>query len=417
MVAGGVGLVARTVRAHPAIPTIICGPLIHSGPGCSPWKVVASANIASSKNDILHGAAAISSSDVWAVGYSQQTTGSFYQTLTEHWNGSAWSIVASPNGGTADNKLQAVAAISSSDVWAVGYSQSSGTYSALIEHWNGATWSIVPSGATGVLYSVAALATDNVWAVGMAINPGGGSSTLVEHWDGSSWSVVPSPNGSLVGGNHLYGVAAVATNDIWAVGGYGAASGDQTLVEHWDGNTWSVVPSPNGSILTNELFSVAAASSGDVWAVGFFNVASGNGSQTLIEHWNGTSWNSVPSANCGTYNSLSAVAVVGLNNVWAVGGCSGANGQTLGQAMAERWNGTNWSYLPTASTSAAFPGAANVSLNAIAVASASDIWAVGYAGAGDGIGLYPNATLVERANITITRGGLLHGRLAFPFAK
>ena len=41
-------------------------------------------------------------------------------TLTEHWNGTAWSVVASPNAGTI-NSLQSVAAVSANDVWAVGY--------------------------------------------------------------------------------------------------------------------------------------------------------------------------------------------------------------------------------------------------------------------------------------------------------
>src|SRR5436309_3023426 len=60
------------------------------------------------------------------------------------------------------------------------------------------------------------------------------------------WNVVPSPNISRQ--NYLTGVAAVAPNDIWAVGysslsPYGGT--ERTLIEHWDGTSWSIVPSPS----------------------------------------------------------------------------------------------------------------------------------------------------------------------------
>src|SRR2546422_9965724 len=54
------------------------------------------------------------------------------------------------------------------------------------------------------------------------------------------WSVVPSPNGSSSSG--LSGVAVVSASDIWAVGSSGnQMSGAQTLIEHWNGSSWSVV--------------------------------------------------------------------------------------------------------------------------------------------------------------------------------
>ena len=42
------------------------------------------------------------------------------QTLIEHWNGTTWSVVASPNVGTQLNGLNGVTAVSTSDIWAVG---------------------------------------------------------------------------------------------------------------------------------------------------------------------------------------------------------------------------------------------------------------------------------------------------------
>src|SRR6266568_1987240 len=109
------------------------------------------------------------------------------------------------------------------------------------------------------------------------------------------WSVVPSPNGSSSSG--LSAVAAVSANDVWAVGSSGSQmSGGQTLIEHWNGTSWSVVTSPGPATGNNELFSVSAASASSIWTVGFLtNNTSGQtpNDQTLIEHWNGSSWSVV----------------------------------------------------------------------------------------------------------------------------
>ena len=60
----------------------------------------------------------------------------------------------------------------------------------------------------------------------------GGALTI--HWDGSSWTIVPSASSGT-----LNGVAAVASNDVWAVGSIVVGS-DQTLIEHWNGSQWQV---------------------------------------------------------------------------------------------------------------------------------------------------------------------------------
>src|SRR5215469_6280943 len=57
-------------------------------------------------------------------------------------------------------------------------------------------------------------------------------------------SFVPSPNAGS-GANALFGVSAIASNDVWAVGEFSSVSAGQTLVEHWNGVSWSVVASPN----------------------------------------------------------------------------------------------------------------------------------------------------------------------------
>jgi hypothetical protein len=153
--------------------------------------------------------------------------------------------------------------------------------------------------------------------------------------------VVPSP---VVAGGSLFGVAAIAHNDIWGVGTFTTVDPtfgtlvNETLAEHFNGSTWSVVSTPSPSTRGNELLSAAAAAGNDVWAVGFaFGSANPDFGESLIEHWNGSSW-SVVSSPTATVESmiLYGVTAVLSNDVWAVGGNNGA-------ALVEHWNGTSWS--------------------------------------------------------------------------
>src|SRR5207249_2051684 len=92
---------------------------------------------------------------------------------------------------------------------------------------------------------------------------------------GLYWRTVSSPYNQ---GATFRAVAVVAANDIWAVG-----AGGGTLTEHWDGSSWTRVPSPNPGPGNNELYAVAAVATNDIWAVGS---SYGGLRQTLIEHWN-----------------------------------------------------------------------------------------------------------------------------------
>ena len=60
------------------------------------------------------------------------------------------------------------------------------------------------------------------------------------------------------------------------------APGPLTVIEHWNGRAWTLVPSPAFGVLTG----VAAASPSSAWAVGSWSA----GPTAIIEHWNGTAW-------------------------------------------------------------------------------------------------------------------------------
>jgi hypothetical protein len=90
-------------------------------------------------------------------------------TLIEHFNGSSWKAIASPNVGTGSNDLLSIATIAANNVVAVGTAFTSGNSSALIERWNGTSWKLVtsPTQADAQMNSVARIpATTQLWAVG-----------------------------------------------------------------------------------------------------------------------------------------------------------------------------------------------------------------------------------------------------------
>jgi hypothetical protein len=291
-------------------------------------------------SDALHGVAALSTKDAWAVG--SYTNGSRSLTLAEHWDGSRWSIMPSPNiqpqQDVSDyNTLRGVAGISPTDVWAVGeYSfEGAGRHIigyTLVEHWDGSAWSIVASPTNGnysTLTAVSALAANDVWAVGYSDTSGIylNLQPIIEHWDGTSWSLVPNPDLG-TNFNFLYGVAAISANDVWAVGQQPGTDGTpRPLIEHWDGSTWSVVPGPSIETLSG-LNAVAGISSHDVWAVG-----------DVILHWDGTQWSQVPNPVQGA--SLAGVLTLAPDNAWAVGSLTEPDHTQ--RALIEHWDGSTWS--------------------------------------------------------------------------
>ncbi len=324
-------------------------------------------------NHLLTAVAAISTNDVWAVGYSFTSNGA-PQTLTEHWNGTQWSIVSSPNVGTGDNYLNGVAAVSTNDVWAVGDYYSMGFYHGLIEHWDGSSWKTVTAPSMGSgnhLQAVAVVSQNNLWAVGYYFN-GSIFQTLIEQWNGSSWSVVASPSAG-TNNNYLQSLSVVSgnANDIWTVGfSFTPDNIAQTLTEHWNGSSWSIVTSPDAGTNGSNLWGVAATSHNDVWTVGSY-APNSTLFQTLIEHWNGSQWSIVKSPNVGTGdNILNGVAVVSSNNVWTVG--SSINSAGSGRTLIEQWNGSQWNIVKSPDI-----GKQSNNPSALAVVSASDIWTVG----------------------------------------
>ena len=374
------GCVSATGRfdTYPACPDEV-------PPVSGAWEREPSPNVAGTTeltNQLL-GVAALSESDAWAVGWSQEPGGPPFvkRNLTQHHDGSGWRIVPSPNpAGDTQSVLYAVSAASTHDVWAVG-STHDGTLPSrtLIQHWDGAAWSLVPSPSPDTqlneLLAVAAVAADDAWAVGFR---GGTRSetpleSLILRWDGTSWAQVASPNVP-AGANQLSGIAAIAPDDVWAVGSAGGAP----LALHWDGSAWSVVPvEGHGGLSGERLVAVAGASGDDVWAVGQGRGFFSNRAAATLRHWDGAHWtlkvcrassasNPPPDYEGGGPDSyFTGVSAVASDDVWAVG-VAGSGPMIL------HWDGEAWT---TVTHPRAFPD--SEILRGVATTSEGGAWAVG----------------------------------------
>ncbi len=353
--------------------------------------------------NILNAVTATSATDSWAVGFQNENQLNGARTLTMHWDGVAWKTVASPNPGSTQacknqntgNVIQAVSAVSASNVWAAGFSFTCNTLLVpMVLHWDGVKWSAVATPKLNTndnaqLNSIVALAANDIYAVGYQPAKNGAVQTLVEHYDGVSWTVMSSPNPSSTG-SFLFGVTAASASDVWAVGSSGdqATTSDQTMVLHYDGVSWKQVASPNplpkAFLNQNVMLSVTAVSSADITAVGYAQDSANLRTLTLVEHWDGVKWSLVPSANhsnaSGTFNILKGVAAVSASDVYAVGYFS--DGNTAGgqqQVFVEHFNGTRWSAIASPSK-----GVAQQLTGTFALPGTGDVWVSGaYSTVGD----------------------------------
>ena len=191
--------------------------------------------------------------------------------------------------------------------------------------------------------------------------------TLIEHWNGSSWSTnsVDAISGFAA---RLTGVVDLSPTDAWAVG-EGATGG---LIEQWNGSAWNAVTLPDPSFTPANGNAISADSASDIWVVGSAISAATDASVPEALHWNGSRWTVAavpePSQSSGM---LQAVTALSPTNAWAVGEASGAGSAIGGSTLTEHWNGTAWSVVPSP-TPGAYP-----SLSGVAGRSASDVYAVG----------------------------------------
>jgi len=328
-----------------------------SGAAASVCGALNRQNGALAQADELSGVSYVSPSETWAVG-NVGTAQRPNQTLTELYNGSAWSVVPSPNQGTGNNALNGVSMIPGAG-WAVGYAQVSGKYQPLALGWDGTQWSMASTGmfpSDALLTGVDTLADGSAWAVGFQRTGAGTRQTLIEQESGGTWTPVASPNdGTATTDNSLTGIAGTQDTGLWAVGWRESPSGLLPVILSYDTTqpspAWVSVTgaggvSPPGAIDT-VLTGVDVLSADDVWAVGYYFDGSVN--QPLALHWDGSTWSNSPIPGAGMLRKVRALAP---DNVWAAGTVYNGDTQVY-QSLVEHFDGTSWAPVLSANAPAA----------------------------------------------------------------
>ncbi|MDX3232618.1 hypothetical protein [Streptomyces sp. ME19-01-6] len=172
------------------------------------------------------------------------------------------------------------------------------------QRWNGRDWKSavapVPRGTMSAGFlSVDTRAPGDAWGVGWAqvpVTEGDSRSVgLLRHWDGTRWKAqkLPDVGAGESGGWNFESVAAVAADDVWAVGSTYDADSAEPLLLHYDGARWSKAPAPDIDATRAGLSAVAAGPRGQVWAVGQVKKPDGSW-EGLALRYDGRKWVDVP---------------------------------------------------------------------------------------------------------------------------
>ena len=318
----------------------------------------------------LNAVSAVSATNVWAVGQSSGTP------LIDHYNGSRWSQSSLPSGPCslfeADCNLTGVSGDSASDVIAIGNGTiptSSGWHiETLAYRWNGTAWQAltVPSSVPySALEHIQAFSPTDAWAVGNAANSAGtGSTVAAVNWNGTTWTQVATPF-STTNNLNVNAISGDSASDIWVVGqtvtpGYHNRQFTSVIL-HYNGSAWTQVTAPDNS----GLLDVDAVSPTDAWAI----AADGS-----VLRWNGSAWSV---AGTLELSNDAAIAALSPTDVWVA--------QLGGLA---HYNGTSW-------TTTSLPSGVNV-LTAHAVSSPGRVWFAGY--------YYPSNAVTAPAVLSTTSG-------------
>jgi hypothetical protein len=316
------------------------------------WSVQSTPNLVGARGSFLYASSCTSATACTAVGYYSVVFGP-PRTLAERWNGTSWSVQATPNATGWNSFLDAVSCTSATDCMAVGSSFKPNVTEALAERWNGTSWSIEstpgPSGAKSTsLAGVSCPSAANCTAVGSYVNSAGTTLALAERWNGTSWSIETTPGPSGASSSSLAGVSCPSAANCTAVGSYVNSAGSTVvLAEGWNGTSWSIetTPGPSGAS-SSSLAGVSCPSATDCTAVGQYT---NNGSVvTLAEGWNGTSWSIQATPNPA---GSGAAELLGLSCTSATACTAVGSYFSLSHSaylsLAEGWNGTSWSVQST----------------------------------------------------------------------
>lgn len=287
------------------------------------WKLFSAPGAEDSDLQYLRGVLTFSPTLAWAGG-----GGDDQGQIIDVWNGQNWQrLQGVPFPPDYHAFVLTMSGTSPNDIWATGSINYEENFALFFEHWDGQSWGDISylSGGVGYLYGASQDAPNDAYAVGVQIFDDIDIPLLAHYEGGNTWFNVSLP--LPYGASGLYGILALAQNNVWAVGwqnplGYGEDCSNQSLIYHFDGNSWTIVPSPKDPGLN--LVGVVANSANDIYATGYRPDGNCYGFDTLLLHWDGNEWNIIPSPNPRNdpnfiANELLTGVAPSPGNVWIFG--------------------------------------------------------------------------------------------------
>jgi hypothetical protein len=279
-------------------------------------------------------------------------------------------MVSAPGSGEFDR----VVCPTGGACWAIANLDVSGNSSAQIFHLDGGQWSQATTPSAAHLSGIACPSATDCWAVGANVPSGSQNAvTLIEHFDGQSWQAVPSPNAPNFPESRLTGVGCASPQSCWAVGEGQDPSQDPTagqlLLQHYDGKSWSTASAPSQQHEQQSGNGAYLECPSSQQCILLYNYGTSGGQSNAEDGaiYDGHTWQSlqVPDGIL-----IQGASCPGVNDCYAIGGTSFNNPGTTESLY--HFDGSSWTPGP------ALPATSGVSWSALGcVSETSDCWAGG----------------------------------------
>jgi hypothetical protein len=283
----------------------------------------------------------------------------------------AWRSVPISDSGSGE--FSDVACPVAGDCWATANIEVGESNTGQVFHFDGREWERVPTpGKALTLYGIACPARSSCWAAGAGASGEEAISTLVEHYDGKSWSVEESPSAAGFPESGLSGIACPSANECWAAGDGEDFSQEPTagelLLLHYTEGAWSRVPapSPQEEEQTGDGALLACGSVSQCILLANFGSEGGRGNEQAGDVFDGSSWQSLSVPPGILFQAATCPAE---DDCIAIGGP-----RFDGPMSAYRFDGRGWSQPEPLPSSA---GAEPVSWYAVTCLGRSECWAAG----------------------------------------
>jgi hypothetical protein len=294
-------------------------------------------NPSGATENIFHGVACASASACVAVG-DDRNSSKAWVPLAGGWNGGEWQLQSVPlPSGATEGALEGVSCSSATACTAVGWYHvtSTGENQLLAERWNGSEWTVqaTPTQSGKPLYvalnGVTCSSATSCVAVGYYWKTGLQATTIIISWNGSEWKTQSSPSPKEF--NKLTSVSCTSASACTAVG----TQYSEALIERWNGTEWSVQTGASGG--PSGLSGVACTSATACTAVG------SNGA----ESWNGTTWTkqTIPTPSGAKETVLEGISCSSSTSCFAAGSYTNSSGVKV--TLGDAWNGTEWGEMAT----------------------------------------------------------------------